>query len=54
MVLVMASGRLDLMRGCKRGLNGELENNSCRKPRALVKNRHSVSLKKSQLTLSQG
>ncbi len=32
---------------------GELENNS-RKPRDLTKNRHSDSLKKSQLTLSQG
>jgi hypothetical protein len=30
-----------------------LENNS-RKPRGLIKNRHSDSLKKGQLTLSQG
>jgi hypothetical protein len=34
-------------------LKGELEN-SPRKPRDLVKNRHSSSLKKCQLTLSQG
>jgi hypothetical protein len=33
-------------------LKGELENNS-RKPRDLTKNRHSGSLKKSQLTSSQ-
>ncbi len=34
-------------------LKGELENNS-RKPRDLVENWHSDSLKKTQLTLSQG
>ncbi len=34
-------------------LKGELENN-CRKPRDLVRNRHSDSLNKGQLTLSYG
>ncbi len=34
-------------------LKGELENNS-RKPRDLVKSRHSDNLKKGQLTLFQG
>ncbi len=34
-------------------LKGELENNS-RKPRDLTENRHSYSLKRGQLTLSQG
>ncbi len=34
-------------------LKGELEKN-CRKPRGLVKNRHSASLKKGELILFQG
>ncbi len=47
-------GRLDCINGQRpETLKGELENNS-RKPRGLLKNRHSDSLKKNQLTLSQG
>ncbi len=41
------------MNGGQRCSMGELENNS-RKPRDLIKNRHSDSLKKGQLTLSEG
>jgi hypothetical protein len=46
-------GRLDHFNGGQRHSRVELENNS-REPRDLTKNRHSDSLKKSQLTLSQG
>ncbi len=46
-------GRLDSINGGQRHSNGKVENNS-RKPRELLKNLHRDSLKKSEVTLSQG
>jgi hypothetical protein len=51
MVLVMARLEAEPCERWTKMLKGELKNNS-RKPRILVKNRHSESLKKGQLTLS--
>jgi hypothetical protein len=52
MVLVIARWEAGPRERWQKTLKGESENNS-RKPRVLVKNRHSDSLKKGQLTLSQ-
>jgi hypothetical protein len=53
MILVMARQEAVPHERWPKILKGELENNS-RKPMDLVKNRHSDSLIKGQLTLSQG
>jgi hypothetical protein len=53
MVLMMVGWEAGLYETWQKMLKGGLENNS-RKPRDLVKTRHSDSLKKGQLTLSQG
>jgi hypothetical protein len=51
--LGQSDGRLDLVNGGQWCTTGEWENIP-RKPRSLTKNRHNDSLKKGQLTLSQG
>jgi hypothetical protein len=53
MVLEWPGWRPDCSDGGQTCSREELENNS-RKPRDLIKNRHCDSLKKGQLTLSQG
>jgi hypothetical protein len=53
MALMMARCEAGPVNGGQRLSKGELENIS-RKPRDLTKNRHSDSLKKGELTLSQG